>query len=305
LRFDDAMIFDTEASRLPAAIRGAIKRLGARFDPEVLAATRALFEGRWDLSLPPGGEIHTDVAYGLDGRNKIDVFTSGRRGAPLLVFVPGGGFVAGDKSLYRHVGPAFARLGFVSALVNYRLAPAHAWPAGAVDVASAIDWLAERADIFGAEPSSIYVLAQSAGAAHASSALFDRRLQPQHLACIRSAVLMSGFYRMDVSIAAANIRAYFGDDPSKYDDRSPLTAAAGSALPVGLTVAEFDPQFLALQTAALTTELIRRDGQCPPLLWNEDHNHVSPMLSIGAGSGRLAVDLAALLLRLGGAADDA
>ncbi|SEE28130.1 alpha/beta hydrolase fold [Rhizobiales bacterium GAS191] len=187
--------------------------------------------------------------------------------APLLVFVPGGGFVAGDKSLYRHVGPAFARLGFVSAVVNYRLAPAHAWPAGAVDVASAIDWLAERADIFGAQPSSIYVLAQSAGAAHASSALFDRRLQP-----IRSAVLMSGSYRMDVSIAAANIRAYFGDDASKYDDRSPLTAAAGSALPVGLTVAEFDPQFLALQTIALATELIRRDGQCPPLLWNEDHS---------------------------------
>jgi acetyl esterase/lipase len=112
-----------------------------------------------------GRGTSTDVAYGPDGRNKIDVFASGRRGAPLLVFVPGGGFVAGDKSLYRHVGPAFARLGFVCAIVNYRVAPAHAWPAGALDVARAIDWLAERADSFGAEASSIYVLAQSAGAA--------------------------------------------------------------------------------------------------------------------------------------------
>jgi acetyl esterase/lipase len=269
----------------------------------VLAATRALFEGRWDLSMPLGGEIHTDVAYGSDQRNKLDVFTSGRRGTPLLVFVPGGGFVAGDKSLYRHVGPAFARLGFVSAVVNYRLAPAHAWPAAAVDVASAIDWLTERAGSFGAEASPIYVLAQSAGAAHASGALFDRRFQPRNFGRIRSALLMSGFYRMDASIAAANIRAYFGDDASKYDDRSPLTAVAGSALPVALTVAEFDPQFLALQTTALATELIQRDGRCPPLLWIEDHNHVSPLLSIGAEPGELAASLAALLLRLSGAAD--
>jgi len=304
LKLDDATTPVVGASGLPPATRGAIKRLGARFDLEVLAATRALFEGRWDLSLPPAGETRADVAYGADERNKIDVFTAGRRGAPLLVFVPGGGFVAGDKALYRHVGPAFARLGFVCAAVNYRLAPTHAWPVGAVDVASAIDWLAERADSFGAEASSIYVLAQSAGAAHASAALFDRRLQPRHFTRIRSAVLMSGFYRMDASIAGPNLRAYFGDDASKYNDRSPLTAVAGSALPIGLTVAEFDPPNLALQTTALATELIGRDGRCPPLLWNEGHNHVSPLLSVGAGPGTLAADLAALLLRLGRATDD-
>ncbi len=253
MKLDDAMMPVAGASGLSASTRDAIRRLGARFDPEVLAATRALFEGRWDLSLPRA---------------------LGRRRAPLLVFVPGGGFIAGDKSLYRHVGPTFARLGFVSAIVNYRLAPAHAWPAGAVDVASAIDWLVERAESFGAEASSVYVLAQSAGAAHALGPLFDRRLQPRQFARIRSAVLMSGFYRMDASVAAPNIRAYFGDDASKYEDRSPLTAVAGSALPVGLTVAEFDPRFLASQTMALATELAMRDSRCPPLLWNENHNHV-------------------------------
>ena len=118
--------------------------------------------------------------------------------------MPGGGFIAGDKSLYRHVGPAFARLGFVSAIVNYRLASAHAWRAEAVDVASAIDWLVERAESFGAEASSVYVLFQSAGAAHASGALFDWRLQPRHFACIRSAMLISGFPepRWDASCVA-------------------------------------------------------------------------------------------------------
>ena len=52
MKLDDAM---TPVRELPAfQTRSAtpIRRLGARFDPEVLAATRALFEGRWDLSLP-------------------------------------------------------------------------------------------------------------------------------------------------------------------------------------------------------------------------------------------------------------
>jgi acetyl esterase/lipase len=286
-------------SALPQSTRDAISDLGPRFDAEVLATTRALFEGRWDMSPPSSAEMRLDLAYGPDKRHKIDLFPSGVRGAPLLIFVPGGGFVAGDKSLYRHVGAAFARLGFTTAAVNYRLAPADSWPAGAVDVASAIDWVAERAQEFHADGASVYVLAQSTGAAHASGALFDRRFRPAHFDAIRSAVLMSGFYRMSGSIEATNIRAYFGDDASLYDDRSPARAAAHCALPVGLTISEFDPAFLAFQTLTLAAELIKRNGRFPPLVWNEGHNHVSPLLSVGTGAGDPSPSLAALLLRLG------
>jgi acetyl esterase/lipase len=286
-------------SDLPASIRRAISTLGARFDAEVLEATRALFDERWNMSLPPGGRMRGDLAYGPDERHRIDLFESGETGAPLLVFVPGGGFVAGDKSLYRHVGAAFARLGFACAVVNYRLAPAHSWPAGAVDVASAIDWLADGPGQIDADASNIYVLAQSAGAAHASGALFDRRFRPRRCDALRAAVLMSGFYRMEASVEASNIRAYFGDDASEYDDRSPLSAVPESTLPVGLAIAEFDPKFLALQTLSLAKEIIKRDGMCPPLVWNEGHNHVSPLISVGTGPGDPSATLAVLLLRLG------
>jgi arylformamidase len=294
-----AMTTRIEPSAFTPATREAISALGARFDRDVLEATRALFAGWWDMSLPSGAEMRLDLAYGPDERHRIDLFPSGVPGAPLLVFVPGGGFVAGDKSLYRHVGPAFARLGLTTAAVNYRLAPTHSWPAGAVDVASAIDWIAKHAKEVDADAANIYVLAQSAGAAHTSGALFDRRFRPDHFGAIGSAVLMSGFYRMSASIEASNLRAYFGNDASQYDDRSPACAVADSALPVGLTIAQFDPEFLASQTLTLTAELIKRDGKFPPLLWNEDHNHVSPLLSVGTGPGDLSAGLAALLLRLG------
>jgi acetyl esterase/lipase len=292
----------TNQPSLPAPIREAISALGAIFDRDVLEATRALFEGRWNMSQ---AEMRGDLAYGPDERHRIDLFLAGVSNAPLLIFVPGGGFVGGDKALYRHVGPVFARLGFTTAAVNYRLAPTHPWPAAAIDVASAIDWVASRAAQFGADGDQIYVLAQSAGAAHAAGALFDRRFRPTHLGAVRSAVLMSGFYRMSASEEASNLRAYFGDDTSQYDDRSPAFAAVGSSVPVALTVAEFDPAFLASQTLTLAAEFIKRDGKFPPLLWHEGHNHVSPLLSAGTGPGDPSASLAATLLRLGATAGDA
>ncbi len=291
---------DKDNKTVPAesSATATIRAIGPRFDGEVLAATRALYDGHWDLSLPTGGNLHFNLAYGRDARQALDLASLGGANAPILLFVPGGGFVGGDKSEYVHVAPAFARLGFATAVMNYRLAPTHAWPAGAMDVAAAIDWFDEHATEFGANGSAIYVLAQSGGAAHASGALFDPRFRPRAFDRVRSGVLMSGFYRMEPTIVAPNVRAYFGEDPAQYVDRSPVTAVPKSALPVALTVSEFDPKFLALQTLTLAAALAERDGRCPPLIWNEGHNHVSPVLSIGT-PGDLSSNLARLLIRLG------
>jgi hypothetical protein len=73
-------------------------------------------------------------------------------------------------------------------------------------------------------------------------------------------------------------------------------AAPGSTPPIGLAVG---PEYLVLQAMTLATSLIKRDGKCLPLSWNEHHNHGSPLISIGTSLGDPAADLAALLLRLG------
>jgi hypothetical protein len=73
-------------------------------------------------------------------------------------------------------------------------------------------------------------------------------------------------------------------------------AAPGSTRPIGLTVG---PEYLVLQAMTLATSLIKRDGKRLPLSWNEDHNHVSELISIGTSLGDPSADLAAPLLRLG------
>jgi hypothetical protein len=55
---------------------------------------------------------------------------------------------------------------------------------------------------------------------------------------------------MEASIDASNVRACFGEDAPKSDDRSPVFAVPGNTLPMGLAVAEFDPGGLGGSVAA-------------------------------------------------------
>jgi acetyl esterase len=62
------------------------------------------------------------------------------------------------------MGLSFARAGFVVANMNYRLAPAHPFPAAFEDVRCAYQWLLEHATDYGGDPSKIVLAGESAGA---------------------------------------------------------------------------------------------------------------------------------------------
>jgi acetyl esterase len=61
----------------------------------------------------------------------------------VLLFAHGGGFVFGDRLTHDGFSRRLAnRTGWGVLLVDYRRAPEHPWPAAAVDLAAAADWLA-------------------------------------------------------------------------------------------------------------------------------------------------------------------
>ena len=55
-----------------AGITNQVRGLGANFDPEVLAATRAIYRPHLDLSEAANEQI--DVAYGAHARHRLDVY---------------------------------------------------------------------------------------------------------------------------------------------------------------------------------------------------------------------------------------
>src|ERR1700744_2096090 len=111
------------------AIKAKIAELGAQFNLDILATTRALYAA---VIAPLSTEIRTeyDIAYGEDVRQTLDIYSAGGDiPKPVLLFVPGGAFVGGDKRLddifYANLAGWFAGEGFVVVTMNYRLAPDH------------------------------------------------------------------------------------------------------------------------------------------------------------------------------------
>ena len=71
------------------------------------------------------------------------------------------------------------------------------------------------------------------------------------------------------------MRAYFGDDESRYEARSPVTYAAVSPLPVFLAIAEHENPLLDVYGAEGFHRIAAARGRAPRFLRLPRHNHLS------------------------------
>lgn len=94
---------------------------------------------------------------------------------PLIVCLHGGGWSMGGKTSFRKYLPQFAQLGYAAAAIQYRLAPAHQFPAPVDDIHAAIRYLRANAARWNLDPKRIALLGASAGAHLALLAGFENR----------------------------------------------------------------------------------------------------------------------------------
>src|SRR5215218_3730077 len=116
-----------------------------------LPKTAALFAPMQQKEPYEGIKAERDVKYGPAERHLLDVFTpeTNSSARPVLIFIHGGGFTAGNK---RNPGSPFydnimlwaVKSGFVGVNATYRLAPQFVWPAAAEDLASVVQWITAK-----------------------------------------------------------------------------------------------------------------------------------------------------------------
>jgi acetyl esterase/lipase len=281
--------------------RARIRALGSVIGPELLNATAALFA---PLALRPTAELCTvqrDVTYGDDARHRLDIFRPVAAGAarPIIVFVPGGGFVRGDKGdahapFYNNIGAWSARCGFVGVTINYRLAPAHGWPAGSEDVAAVVAWLRTHADVHGGDPARIFLMGQSAGAVHVAGYVAQPRWHGKGEK-IAGAMMLSGIYDIAHFEHSPSDSAYFGNDPTRFAEQSSLPGLIASQIPCLFTFAEYDPPLFQQQAALLVQEWYGVKRLWPHMLYLPDANHFSSVFALGIEGDGLSTEIAAFV----------
>jgi len=270
----------------PPGVADRIKSFGPKFDNDINLAVRALYRPLVEGQPTAGLTITDNVAYGADARQKFDLYRPEGRRLPVLIYIPGGGFVAGDKNadgvFYRNVGIYFARHGYLALVANYRLAPAHPWPAGSQDVAGVVVWAKKEAEAHGGDAGKLFLFGQSAGATHVAGYLFNPQFHAASGAGVTAAVLMSGGgYRVPPNPSPNHI-AYYGSDPAQYEARAPMTHVGKSKVPLFISTAEYDPGGLSAPSYELARAVSLRDGKSPQFAFFRGHNHVSTVDSLGS-----------------------
>jgi len=108
-----------------------------------------------------------DVAYGDHERQRFDLWPlpDAEKPTPLVVFIHGGGFRGGDKSLAKaSTIEACQKAGIAFAVVNYRLSDSGTYPIMMHDAARAIQTIRHRAEEWNIDPERIICFGGSAGA---------------------------------------------------------------------------------------------------------------------------------------------
>jgi acetyl esterase/lipase len=255
-----------------------------------------------------GIEVVRNLAYGAHPREKLDVFRGERGGAaaPVLLFVHGGAFVRGEKSLngeiYDNVLYYFARHGLVGINVEFRLAPESPFPGGARDVGLAVDWVRTHVSSYGGDPGRLFLMGHSAGGSHVATYAFDPNVGASPGPEVAGLLFISGRVRADAHPDNPNadaVKAYFGDDPSLYEMRSPIHYAGRSRIPALVAIAEYENPYLDVYGAELFYRLSSAGGRSPRFIQVKGHNHTSIVAHLNTRDERFGLELLDFIAQAG------
>jgi acetyl esterase/lipase len=184
-------------------------------------------------------------------RQVLDVYApAGAKNLPVIFWIHGGGWQAGDKSSVQAKPQAFLDKGFVFVSTNYRLLPHVEIETIFRDIAKSIRWVHDHIAEHGGDPKRLLIMGHSAGAQLAALACIDDRyLKAEGLSLdiIKGCVPVDGdTYDVPAIIETAETRRRvhgqpqakvghrekFGNEAAKHRDYSAVThVAKGKGIP--------------------------------------------------------------------------
>jgi len=202
----------------------------------------------------------TDIAYGTDPLQRLDVYWPDKPGAsprPLVVFWHGGRWEFGDKKDYRFVGAALAELGYVAVVANYRMYPQVKLPGFMDDAAQAALWAHAHASDYGADPKRFFLMGHSSGAQMAALLALDGRYFGQDPPRVAGFIGLSGPYDF-LPLREADLQDMFGP-PDLYPLSQPINFVRAGSPPALLVQGEKDDTVAPFNATHLAAALQAHD----------------------------------------------
>jgi len=217
----------------------------------------------------------------VDIRHKLDLYVpTGAKNYPVMIYIHGGAWKSGSKTLYIGLGRTFARHGIGVAVINYRLSPRVKHPGHIEDVAKAFAWVKANVAKHGGDPNNITVMGHSAGAHLAALLALDptylkaEKLEPN---AIRGVVAVSGVYQIEPG-GELTLPA-FGTDAAECRKAAPMTHVKEKHPPFLIAYAENDYATFDKMAIELHAALVKARVSAS-LMKVDARNHISVIVSV-------------------------
>jgi arylformamidase len=238
--------------------------------------------------------IKRDIPFArvADEKRSLDVYApSGAKGLPVVFWIHGGGWQAGDKTDVKTKPQAFMEKGFVFVSTNYRLLPGVDMTTLTRDVARSFRWVEDHIAEFGGDPKRMLVGGHSAGAQLAALICTDEKYLKEEgigFDVLKGCVPVDGdTYDVPAIIEVAETRwrvhgmprqtfghrEKFGNDPAKLRDFSAVYhVAKGKGIPPFLILHVADHPDTSAQAFRLGA-VLKEAGVSVRVFGAKDTNH--------------------------------
>jgi acetyl esterase/lipase len=224
-----------------------------------------------------------DIPYADGPRKKLDMYRPEKPGglSPVVMFIYGGSWRAGDKFEYEFAGRALAAAGFLTVIADYRLWPEVKYPDFLDDNAQAMKWIQDNIESYGGDPKRFFVAGHSAGAYNAVMLGLDSSFRRDFDVTmpIRAIAGISGpynFYPWEYD----QVRDTFGSAPSP-EGTQPINLVTADAPPIFLASGTADPIVRVENSEALAAKL-REQGLWVTEKYYTGFGHLEPVIAMGA-----------------------
>jgi arylformamidase len=190
---------------------------------------------------PPAVTVVRDVSYGVDPKQRFDVYVPrGARNAPVILMVHGGGWRIGDKrsrGVVSNKVERWSRDGIIVISVNYRMLPGTDPVEQARDVARALAAAQARLPEWGGDPAKVVLMGHSSGA-HLVALLDAHPALATSLGArpwIGAVILDSAALDVVQTMTQPHLPLYtraFGTEPGFWREASPAHHLAAGAKPM-------------------------------------------------------------------------
>jgi len=238
-------------------------------------------------------DVQTSIAYRTDKqadpiRHKLDIYTpKGAKDFPVLMFVHGGAWKSGNKTMYATLGATFAKQGIGTVVINYRLTDGNngvKHPDHIKDVAAAFAWVHANIGKYGGRNDRIFISGHSAGGHLVSLLATDESYLKEHhlgLDNIRGVMPLSGVYEI-----LPNIRIFddqFGTDAQICKAASPINNVKSKHPPFLIIYGDKDLPTIDKMSEAFCEKLC--DNKCEAkAIKADDRSHRTIIIQLAINS---------------------